>query len=894
MIKIKNTRAIIFLFSTLLLFNQAFALGFTPVAGDVVKQITDAIFGALDGMNVDAFSGMMGEWNSSVLMIGGMLAAYLIFTGTLSSAHSADFFGKVMDPMWLPIRYPIFTASILPMVKGYCLMQVIVYWFLMQGIGLADNLWLAYLKDSNLQQTSSAGIIRPVSKELAYKMFESLTCMEVISHVYDDAPVLDQLKQSSFGTTKVKGVTSTTYYMGDKNEINGMSKGICGTFTLSDTDTPALQTSNNPINFMKNFSDAAQRAANIHAKHEVELVKMISALEPLAQKAAQLQYVSPDQIEKIATTYDEDMRMAAASEVAKMDTFKDLNENAGKSGFGLAGAFFVPLAFMNDMIQRSVSDVPTASGPVDMSNKLMRDKWVSVHSKLQDTLAAADRVASVRIGFGTDDQAGANNSWSSTIWKTISSGMDLTKIVDKIFSDTASFVLVDGENPVMALIRMGKWLLAIAGTAWAGLTALLVTVGNAPGIGGAICVAIMMFVTPIMVTGFLLAYVLPLIPFMIWIGSLMALLNMIIQSLVVSPLWAVMHLYHGGSGIAGTATQGYKLALSLVVRPPLMVFGFVASLVVIQVLGGVLNQVFAGVFLLTQVDSGLFIKIFGCLVAAPLMYGTMMYTIIKKGFDITHQMPDDVLNWFGGGGPMLGKHAEDVGGDRSHTVVAAGAVSRTTGQSAESMLNKRFNGNNNDVGGNGKPSGRERSDDVRSAAMGALKSQYGRSGEGGSFQDMQNKKNEADLATQQNELGDQLGNIENSLGGVDSPENQSFLNDFEKRQQENPDMPVMEAANSSYKKALNHKFGRGSGVLLGAISGGSMNGDKFNQTFQSYQDASNRLSDAGFKPREIKDKIYGANVAAKTDFKNSQDSVENGGDKNLDFFVQDRLSSLRE
>ena len=140
----------------------------------------------------------------------------------------------------------------------------------------------------------------------------------------------------------------------------------------------------------------------------------------------------------------------------------------------------------------------------------------------------------------------------------------------------------------------------------------------------------------------------------------------------------------------GSGQAGYRLVTSLLLRPVLMVFGLIAALTMTQVVGDVLNKLWAGVFLLSQTDSGLLIKIFGCLVAAPILYGAMMFTFTKKMFDVITHLPDELLNWIGGGGPQLGRFAEDMGGDKSHTYVAAGVVARAAGQGAETLRSNKL------------------------------------------------------------------------------------------------------------------------------------------------------------------------------------------------------------
>ncbi|MBJ5314184.1 DotA/TraY family protein, partial [Salmonella enterica subsp. enterica serovar Dabou] len=82
--------------------------------------------------------------NSAVLLVGGILAAYTLIAGTMSTAHDGEMLGKKWSSMWLPVRTALGTAMILPAAGGFCAAQVMVLWLINQGVGLADTVWNTY------------------------------------------------------------------------------------------------------------------------------------------------------------------------------------------------------------------------------------------------------------------------------------------------------------------------------------------------------------------------------------------------------------------------------------------------------------------------------------------------------------------------------------------------------------------------------------------------------------------------------------------------------------------------------------------------------------------------------------------------------------------------------
>ncbi|MGU4699209.1 DotA/TraY family protein [Burkholderia cepacia] len=873
---------------------------FDPASSSTALEVVNALFPSIVNGGADPFAGIMLQWNTMVLFICGIMAAYTILASTVGTAHDGKFMGKNFHPVWLPIRYGIATGLVLPIKSGYSTIQILVIWIVIQGIGLADTVWTTYTSTSNITKSVSAGITRPDTRAFTYKLLETLTCESVISKIknYPNADLLG-LSGSDFGMTKTPGLISTTYAWGDRNEIGGFTKDSCGTISVKNWSMPAVNTSGSIVNFFFNVGQSIDRMKDINQEHQNQVAQLISSLQPYADQIANGQPVSFSTIDGLANTYEEAVRLKAANTIQSMDAFQNFSQNASKNGFFTAGAFYVPISFMADMVQRSVADVPTASGPGAMTNALSAENWAQAQAILKSILDQADIMITTRTTFGVASATGQDKGWVSTIKDMVLSGFDLNKIIDKAFGDTTNFMIQDGENPLMGMTRMGHWLFGIASSAYGALTFLTVSVGNAPGIGSALTLAVVMFVTPILLAGFLLTYVFPLMPFFIWIGAVTAWVLLVIEAVIASPLWAMMHMTPQGHDVMGSGSAGYRLVTSLLLRPVLMVFGLIAALTMTQVVGDVLNKLWAGVFLLSQTDSGLLIKIFGCLVAAPILYGAMMFTFTKKMFDVITHLPDELLNWIGGGGPQLGRFAEDMGGDKSHTYVAAGVVARAAGQGAETLRSNKLG-----AAGNGLAKtdpameAKMKNADMKSGAISAAgKQAEGEKSEGPEFKSFSQSKqqDQAQKAEESRQAVDsQFSNIEETLGGEGSKEYESFSEQFKKEMAENPDSPVLSNMNTAFNRELNRHFGKQTGGNLKEISGGSYSGDTFKEAVAKYRDTHKTLDNAGYDTKESKQLIANANDVAKSHYMNDKESAYHKEDgKNLYEYLKPELDNLK-
>ncbi|MCW5156288.1 DotA/TraY family protein [Burkholderia cenocepacia] len=882
-----------------LLPSSAFAGNiFDPATSSTALDVVNALFPSIVNGGVDPFAGIMLQWNAMVLIICGILAAYTILASTVGTAHDGKFMGKNFHPVWLPIRYAVATGLVIPVKAGYCTIQMLVVWLVIQGIGLGDQVWATYTSTTNITKSVSAGITRPDTRAFTYKLLETLTCESVVSKItkYPNADLLG-FQGSDFGMTKTPGLISTVYSWGDRNEIGGFTKDSCGTISVKNWSVPAVNTSSNIINFFFNVGQSIDRMRDINQEHQNQVATLISALQPYADQIANGQAVSFKTIDGLANAYEEAVRLKAANTIQSMDAFQNFSQNASRNGFFTAGAFYLPISFMADMVQRSVADVPTASGPGAMTNALAAQNWAEAQATLKAILDQADIMITTRTTFGVASATGADKGAVATIKDMILSGFDLNKIVDKAFGETTNFMIQDGENPLMAMTRMGHWLFGIASAAYGALTFLTVSVGNAPGIGSALTLAVVMFVTPILLAGFLLTYVFPLMPFFIWIGAVTAWVLLVIEAVVAAPLWAMMHLTPQGHDAMGSGQAGYRLVTSLLLRPVLMVFGLIAALTMTQVVGDVLNKLWAGVFLLSQTDSGLLIKIFGCLVAAPILYGAMMFTFTKKMFDVITHLPDELLNWIGGGGPQLGRFAEDMGGDKSHTYVAAGVVARAAGQGAETLRSNKLG--KAPVETDPTMEAKMKNADMKSGAI----NQAGQQAKGEdssepkfkSFSESKQQDQAQKAEDAKQAVDTQFSNIEDTLGGEGSPEYESFSTQFKKEMEENPNAPVLSNMNTAFNRELNRHFGKLSGGNLKEISGGSYAGDTFKEAVAKYRDTHKALDNAGYDAKESKQLIASANDVAKSHYMNDKESSyhkkEDG--KNLYEYLKPELDNLK-
>lgn len=122
-----------------------------PIASaDKSLEYLGIIFGSMHGVinppgltpNFTTVLGsLFGTMNSVILTIGALMVVYMIVVGLLNTAHEGQFMGKNWNNLWIPIRVVVGISAMIPLTSGYSGLQLVMMWFIVQGVGAADMAW---------------------------------------------------------------------------------------------------------------------------------------------------------------------------------------------------------------------------------------------------------------------------------------------------------------------------------------------------------------------------------------------------------------------------------------------------------------------------------------------------------------------------------------------------------------------------------------------------------------------------------------------------------------------------------------------------------------------------------------------------------------------------------
>lgn len=156
---------------------------------------------------------------------------------------------------------------------------------------------------------------------------------------------------------------------------------------------------------------------------------------------------------------------------------------------------------------------------------------------------------------------------------------------------------------------------------------------------GAMSVAIYSIVW---VIGAILAIYIPLIPYLIFTIGVIGWLLLVIEATVAAPILAISFMLPANEEL-GKMLHGLSLLLNIVLRPVLMLFGFVLASRLYQVAVKLVNFGIITNFDTLNTTDSLF-----AWVAILALYATFIIALSNKCFSLIYALPDKVLRWMGG------------------------------------------------------------------------------------------------------------------------------------------------------------------------------------------------------------------------------------------------------
>lgn len=297
----------------------------------------------------------------------------------------------------------------------------------------------------------------------------------------------------------------------------------------------------------------------------------------------------------------------------------------------------------------------------------------------------------------------------------------------EIFLHGVTYLQHTNANPIVSLAAMGVNYINFAGNLWMYLLQLAIMSALVP-ILGFVLYAMLALVMPLLLSwltimvsiGFITAYYIPVMPYMIFTFGVIAWLISVIEAMVAAPIVAVGVTHPEGHEAFGKGEHAIMILMNVFLRPAMMIIGYISAIALSYVAVWVINSGFNNAidFIQGSLNSdnwkntqgsdmnpwqgvwnsgssasqiskmtdlsgngyqgwagvyGFFFVI--------LMYTTLYLTVVQKSFTLITYLPDKILRWIGGQAEGIGQETAQWGEEAKGKIEKGGeATSRASGQ----------------------------------------------------------------------------------------------------------------------------------------------------------------------------------------------------------------------
>lgn len=636
--------------------------------GDLSRQMLHTVFGEVVNNPFNpSGDGLLNNVFFTLNEVIAILAlVYLAIIG-MKKIHQAGQLGSFIEHdangAYNVIKTTFGWLLLVPTTVGWSVAQLIFLWSgSIFGVGSAN-----IISDKVVDEITNgnAVYVTPVVPEIASvakQMFEMNLCAVGINQG------LSQMKASGENYESNAEMRYKTGSNGYSITItNGSSS--CGSVRLpAATDTTS--------NYASSVYSAQQRATDTLMNSMKAAAEDFNAayFEKLQSGDGEIPDVETV-IQNASRTFQQSVQQAVDSSNSSSSMQSEMKETMNKYGWIYLGAYYYTIATANTKMNDVARLKPLVSGITEGGDLGSVDYYRSLLNAYHTQLQNSDYTAPL----GTSDSALASNLDSAAINKAKDT-TDSSSLLTSLFNQpvvnlvnaiaTSNYGSGDGysdvTNPLLKMKAVGDYTMDAADAAivtWIGLNAAKSASGGFSLAG--IASAAVNFVTSakdiavgalngsaplfwvIVITllgvGMTLSIWLPFLPFIFWMTAVGDWLITLMTGVVASSLWAATHINVGQSNEDKT-TYGYIFLIDVLIRPLLMVIGFVFASLAIVALGTFLNMVFKTALSNVQADSvtGLFSA-----VAILLLYARLCTGMVARIFGLIPRMPNYVISWIG-------------------------------------------------------------------------------------------------------------------------------------------------------------------------------------------------------------------------------------------------------
>jgi len=628
---------------------------------DLSRQILVMIFGDVVTNPLSTDASLVGQ---IFFIFNGFVAcvACFWFMGlTLKHVVKAGQAGKVFSggaSMIGPVSTLAGFLSLVPTVSGWSLSQLTFLWAAsIMGVGGANVVTDGIV---DMMARGYSLVVQPVTPQTvstARAIYEMNLCMYSLNT--DLATLYGRYGQGSTPMMAIKSLP-------DGFEI-GNGNALCGAARLPQSlPDPSLNWAfPAPVNVDPILS--AQRSAMNEMQNTLSqsASRFVSALVNRQESGSGTLPDAETDIQNAARAYEDRIIQTLKAQGQDSQLVAVLSAQLKKYGWLSLGSWYQTFATANNKVNDAVKLKPAVTGMSGLGDLGTQDLYASVITAYQAQLQNSKYTPPLGT-IGTQD---IQQTKDATDPNAVFVGIFGSKILHwtNDIATSGFGTLSDGNtqmNPLLKMKAIGDYTLDSAEGALAIFTAAKVfTATTTEGVWGQIAdafsfnatkgiKAVLDAFTPIIyfvllllfTTGFTLSIFLPLIPFIYWMAGAANWIVSVLVGVTGGTLFSATHI--GTENEPGhRSAYGYIFLIDVMIRPMLMVLGFIFSSLTIVAIGTLLDLLFGPAIANVQASS---ITGVVTMVGLLLAYARLCTSTVSRVFSLQVTMPDYVISWLGG------------------------------------------------------------------------------------------------------------------------------------------------------------------------------------------------------------------------------------------------------
>ena len=663
----------------------------TPYGDNYSAVLLNQIFGPLfpaQGQAPEAtlFSTLVGIMNGTVLGLAIILFLYNVVIATLQTAHEGNLLGSRYSSLWVPIRLLLAVLLILPVpgLGGYNLLQSGIAWLVKGSTVAASEVWRLGSQDlisGEIPIIKSSFTLDPELFKVAYR---NQLCVKIANYQLREAE-----SQLRVEFKQIDASQSTTFM----SHLDNKQEGICGSYSIpeiphyiqklpSEFSAPiasAFRTLHTTIlnRLITRVNDIIDDQWEQFVVQSISLEDFSGLIQETLNDLNQLLADGNRQINQLIVGSNQQNGSArqlikdylSGSDCNFLEDHRTNRTMCTGEGWIGAGNWYMTIARLNTEV---VGLLKASIGATD-THYINKQK----NSLNQTIVVEADEISNFqRFFMAVNGNKYLGLDETQKIWGVLTSELEssslnlaasgfnipevileasttlggggfLGKIWQVGFADGVEAMIANlspsrwANDPIVGIVNIGHWYLDVAGTLILGSAVVSLFSGSIS------TTVIFLIAGPLAAIGITLSFILPLLPFFLWIIAVASYFLLVIEAIIGSTLWLLAHLRMDGEGLSGNYGQrGWMILLGLLLTPPLMVMGYFVGMILFKITATLLDLGFY--FAMSAlVNSSPIVGIFG-LIATGFLLVIAYIAIIERSFSLITHFPNRILMWIGG------------------------------------------------------------------------------------------------------------------------------------------------------------------------------------------------------------------------------------------------------